>query len=171
MNFPHKRASDMQSIFMLWRHHERKIGTKSTGKQYIWHKNNGMRCMSFYILMTSSNGNIFCFTGLLCGEFTGHRSRGALMFSLISAWWNGWAYSRDGGDLIGHGAHYDANVMELTISHWYWNFKTCYLSCQNIGTPMISTCHFNTLYSVVPASTWMPDSPQWHNNPLITPSV
>ena len=26
-----------------------------------------------YHMMTSSNGNIFCVTGLLCGEFTGHR--------------------------------------------------------------------------------------------------
>ena len=26
-----------------------------------------------YIMMTSSNENIFCVTGLLCGEFTGHR--------------------------------------------------------------------------------------------------
>ena len=26
-----------------------------------------------YVMMTSSNGNIFRFTGPLCGEFTGHR--------------------------------------------------------------------------------------------------
>ena len=48
--------------------------------------------------MTSSNGNIFRVTGPLCGEFTGHRWipltgqwRGALMFSLIYAWINGWS--------------------------------------------------------------------------------
>ena len=50
-------------------------------------------------MMTSSNGNIFRVTGHLCGEFTGHRWiprghkgqwRGALVFSLISAWINGW---------------------------------------------------------------------------------
>ena len=36
--------------------------------------NNGVRCMSFYILMmTSSNGNIFRVTGHLCWEFTGPR--------------------------------------------------------------------------------------------------
>ena len=29
--------------------------------------------MSQYFMMTSSNGNIFRFTGPLCGEFTGHR--------------------------------------------------------------------------------------------------
>ena len=49
--------------------------------------------------MTSSNGNISRVTGPLCGEFTGHRWipltkasqwRGALMFSLICSWTNGW---------------------------------------------------------------------------------
>ena len=34
-------------------------------------------------VMTPSNGNIFRVTGLLCGEFTGYRWRGALMFPLI----------------------------------------------------------------------------------------
>ena len=49
-------------------------------------------------MMTSSNGNIFSVTGPLCGEFIGHlwippykgQWRGALMFSLICAWTNGW---------------------------------------------------------------------------------
>ena len=47
---------------------------------------------SIKFMMTSSNGNIFCVTGPLCGEFTGHRripltkaSEGALMFSFIYA--------------------------------------------------------------------------------------
>ena len=31
----------------------------------------GLAC--WLIMMTSSNGNIFCVTGPLCGEFTGHR--------------------------------------------------------------------------------------------------
>ena len=69
--------------------------------------------------MTSSNGNIFRVTGHLCGEFTGHRLnsphngqwRGALMFSLIWAWINGWANNRDAGDLRSHRANYDVTVM------------------------------------------------------------
>ena len=36
-------------------------------------------------MMTSSDGNIFRVTGLLCGEFIGDRWRRALMFSLICA--------------------------------------------------------------------------------------
>ena len=59
-------------------------------------------------IMTSSNGNIFCVTGPLCGEFTGHKGqwRGALMFSLICAWINGWVNNCEAGDLRRHRAHY-----------------------------------------------------------------
>ena len=37
--------------------------------------------------------------------------RGALMFSLVCAWTNGWANNRDACDLRRHCAHYDVNVM------------------------------------------------------------
>ena len=42
-----------------------------------------------------------------------HKSqwRGALMFSLICAWINGWVNNRGAGDLRRHRAHYDVNVM------------------------------------------------------------
>ena len=36
---------------------------------------------------------------------------GALMFSLICAWTNGWTNNRDAGNLRRHGAHYDVTVM------------------------------------------------------------
>ena len=73
--------------------------------------------------MTSSNGNIFRVTDPLCGEFTGHRSislkkgqwRGALIFSLIYAWVNGWVNNREAGDLRRHRAHYDVILM-VTIT-------------------------------------------------------
>ena len=42
--------------------------------------------------------------------------RGALMFSLICAWTNGWASNRDDGDLRRHRTHYDVTVMFL----WNW---------------------------------------------------
>ena len=38
--------------------------------------------------------------------------RGALMFSLISAWINGWVNNRDAGDLRRNRAHYDVIVMK-----------------------------------------------------------
>ena len=74
-------------------------------------------------MMTSSNGNIFRVTGHLCGEFTGHRWRGALMFSLICAWISGWVNTREGDDLS-HRAHYDVTAMSsafvllCTINVW-----------------------------------------------------
>ena len=72
----------------------------------------------FHHMMTSSNGNIFRVTGLLCGEFTGlvnspykGQWRGALMFSLICVWINGWVNNREAGDLRRHRGHYNAIVM------------------------------------------------------------
>ena len=69
--------------------------------------------------MTSSNGNIFRVTGLLCGEFTGLRYkgqwRGALMFSLTCAWIDAWVNNREAGDLRRYRAHYDVTVMTKTI--------------------------------------------------------
>ena len=67
--------------------------------------------------MTSSNGNIFRVTGLLCGEFTGHRwipltKASDEELSLIRAWTNGWVNNRDAVDLRRHRAHYDVTVMK-----------------------------------------------------------
>ena len=39
------------------------------------------------------------------------RWRGALMFSLICAWINGWVKNTEAGDLRRHRAHYDVSVM------------------------------------------------------------
>ena len=39
------------------------------------------------------------------------RWRGALMFSLICAWMNGWVHNREAGDLRRHRAHYDVIAM------------------------------------------------------------
>ena len=43
--------------------------------------------------------------------------RGALMFSLICAWTNGWANNRDDGDLRHHRNHYDVTVIGRC---WYY---------------------------------------------------
>ena len=37
---------------------------------------------------------------------------GALMFSLICAWINGWVNNREAGDLRRHGVHYDVIVLD-----------------------------------------------------------
>ena len=84
-------------------------------------------------MMTSSNGNIFRVAGHLCGEFTGplnspHKGqwRGALMFSLICVWINGWVNNREDGDLRRYRAHCDVIVMQFAIiathlSQWCHN--------------------------------------------------
>ena len=48
-----------------------------------------------------------------------HKSQwcGALMFSLICAWINGWANTGDAGDLRRHRVHYDATVMHLSTRY------------------------------------------------------
>ena len=48
---------------------------------------------------------------------------GALMFSLICVWINGWENNREAGDLKHYRAHYDVTVMLLKQSHhhaWWW---------------------------------------------------
>ena len=77
-----------------------------------------------YIMMTSSNGNIFRVTGLLCVEFTGHRWIPRTKASDAELWcflWFdlrlnnqlSWVNNREAGDLRRHQAHYDVIVMIL----------------------------------------------------------
>ena len=70
-------------------------------------------------MVTSSNGNIFCVTGPLCAEFTGHRwinspHKGqwceAFAISLICVWPNVWVNNRNAGNLRRHRAHYDVTM-------------------------------------------------------------
>ena len=49
------------------------------------------------------------------------QQRGALIFSLICAWTNGWANNWDVCDLRRHRAHYDVTVMLRWVRHGaYW---------------------------------------------------
>ena len=76
-------------------------------------------CM--WIMMTSSNGNIFHVTGFFCGGIhwsavnSLHKGQwhGALIFSLICAWINDWVNNREAGDQICHNA-YHCNVLSNT---------------------------------------------------------
>ena len=66
--------------------------------------------------MTSSNGNIFRVTGLLCGEFTGEFPAQkpvtrSFDVSLICAWIKGWVNNCEAGDLRRRRAHYDVTEM------------------------------------------------------------
>ena len=73
-----------------------------------------------FLMMTSSNGNIFRATGPLCwnspltGEFPSQRPvTRSFDFSLICAWINSWVKYREAGDLRRHRDQYDVNVMRL----------------------------------------------------------
>ena len=68
--------------------------------------------------MTSSNGSISALLAICAGNSpvpvnSPHKGqwRGALMFSMICAWINGWVNNREAGDLRRHRAHYDVTVM------------------------------------------------------------
>ena len=52
------------------------------------------------------------------GEFpTQSQWRGALMFSLICVWINGWTNNRETGDLRRHRGHYDVIVIKLNDNY------------------------------------------------------
>ena len=68
-------------------------------------------------MMTSSNGNIFRVTGLLCGEFTGPSEFPAQRpvtrsFDVFFDLHLNKQLSKQAGDLRRHHSHYDTIVME-----------------------------------------------------------
>ena len=77
-------------------------------------------------MMTSSNGNVFCVTGLLYDAFPSRRpvTRCFAVF-FICAWTN----NRDASDLRRHRAHYDATVMDII----HQSENNC-LRLENTGT-------------------------------------
>ena len=60
----------------------------------------------------------FCAGNSLVPENSPHKGqrRGALMFSLICVWINGWGNNHEAGDLRRHRGHNDVNVMWRSIS-------------------------------------------------------
>ena len=102
--------------------------------------------------MTLSNGNIFRVTGHLCGKFSGPRWipphkgqwRGALMFSLICVWINGWVNNLEAGDLRRCRAHYDVTVMCCEIFGDQTAASHYTIQClQRFMTPYNFPCVFN----------------------------
>ena len=102
----------------------------------------------------------FRVTGHLCGEFTGDRwiphtkasdCMGALMFSLICVWINGWVNNGEAGDLRRDRVHYDVTVMQSHptthtrgphMRFLWWAFgkkipRDCYNDCTHGTTHQI----------------------------------
>ena len=84
--------------------------------------------------------------------------RGALMFSLISDWTNGWGKNRDAGDLIRHRAHYDVIVIfllkswinswkpsEAYLSHWTMPLLVQVMACRLLDAKPLSEPIFGSL--------------------------
>ena len=77
-------------------------------------------------MMTSSNGNIFCVSGPLWGEFTGHRWILLTKASDAELWCFVWSaleqtVEQTIGDLRSHRVHYDVTVLcYLCKELWVW---------------------------------------------------
>ena len=82
--------------------------------------------------------------------------RGALMFSLICVWINGWVNNREAGDSRCYRAHYDVTVMMLWWHHWLW------FSCCNYFSVLSSTYNTGCSKSVLKHETCFPTV-----NPLV----
>ena len=80
--------------------------------------------------------------------------RGALMFSLICAWINGWVNNRGAGDFRRHCAHYDVTVL------WPWHPNAGLLSFGPLGTNLseilikIRNFSFTKLHLKISSATW-----------------
>ena len=78
---------------------------------------------------------LFAGNSPVTGEFP-HKSqwRGALGFSLICTWINGWVTNREAGDLRRHRAHYDITVMRLIAIAGSNKLATCNIIIQISGS-------------------------------------
>ena len=128
------------------------------------------RCM-WYIFMIYRHADVIKWSHFrVTGTFVWgiHRSvvnfphkgqwRGALMFSLIYAWTNGWVNHREAGDLRHHLAYFNVTVMDAT-AEVHWNqlkmsvAKICLknYSCKNIVTWVLS----KNIFQLIEANTCM----------------
>ena len=75
-----------------------------------------METCSASLAFFAGNSPVTAGNSPVTGEFPSHRQwRGALVFSLIYAWKNGWVHHQDAGDLRRHCAHNDVKVMWCRI--------------------------------------------------------
>ena len=96
----------------------------------------------------------------ICVENSPHKGqwRGALMFSVICAWINGWVNNREAGDLR---RHYDVIVMlmivALTSRRWWWNIKRNTAVCDQTTKPLswLTRCGLITPHGIIdPEQHW-----------------
>ena len=78
--------------------------------------------------------------------------RGALMFSLIYAWINGWVNNREAGDLRRHRAHCDVIVILLIV---YGSLTTHHTIQYNSSANSLITYHFINVYQQIDTWWWI----------------
>ena len=99
------------------------LSTVDTDALVLKHQTISTCWLNIHCMMTSSNGDIFCVTGHLCGEFTGPqwiprtKASDAELFSLICVWINNCVNNREAGDLRRYRTHYDVIIMALDQFH------------------------------------------------------
>ena len=84
--------------------------------------------------------------------------RGALIFSLICAWINGWVKSRDAGNLRCYRVHYDGNVMmqSLVWRGWFHDWGPQALALESCHGNQHATFLFvKTMSSAVSYELWI----------------
>ena len=114
--------------------------------KYLWWPHGSYMCADQNVsMMTSSNGNILlaiCAGNSPVPGESPHKGqwRGALLFSFICVWINGWVNNLEAGDLRRNRAHYDVTVMRemdrlfMASIHkavnnaaaWHWSAKQGY---------------------------------------------
>ena len=101
--------------------------------------------------------------------------RGALMFSLICAWINGWVNNGEAGDLRRHRAHYDAIVMNNPDLHC-WPLDLRFTTQRDSDAQDMSILCFVGYFSLVWNATcltpmvWPRQVPEAGNPPVSLPS-
>ena len=75
--------------------------------------------VEYHCMMTSSNGNI---SAVPVNSPHKGQWRGALMFSVICVWINGWVNNREAGDFRRYRTHYDVIVMEFSPQWSNWQY-------------------------------------------------
>ena len=69
--------------------------------------------------------------------------RGALMFSMICVWINGWVNNGEAGDLICHRAHYDVTVMIIKHPENTGKYWTEHMSRPDLYTKSVICAGYN----------------------------
>ena len=70
--------------------------------------------------------------------------RGALVFSLICTWINGWVNNGEAGDLRRHRTHYSATVLSIWFRYAFYEYiLLCYIGIMQIGIVHLTLIMFS----------------------------